>query len=240
MKTTMIRTDKTNLDFGFWILDFKRKNPKSRERGAALVSLMALMTIMAIFMLAAAPSLLMEVQRGKEEEAIARGEEVQQAILTYVRYARRLPKSMDELREGVPIPGRTKKLMVLRQSAAIDPLASDGEWKLIQQGDFKTLSEFRRKLTAYTGSNIFSNPRTNIPEVDSVFNQLAAASISTIDAETSEDTDPPGGEDTSQNIEGPFIGVVSRSQRKSVISYYGIERHDRWIFTPLFRGTGGP
>ncbi|MCA1642010.1 MAG: hypothetical protein LC785_08685 [Acidobacteria bacterium] len=45
----------------------------------------------------------------------------------------------------------------------------------------------------------------------------------------------PGGEDNEPNGTGPFIGVVSRSRRKSVLTYYGIERHDRWIFTPAYR-----
>lgn len=34
---------------------------------------------------------------------------------------------------------------------------------------------------------------------------------------------------------GPFIGVVSHSRRESVINYYGIDRHDAWVFTPIFR-----
>jgi hypothetical protein len=34
---------------------------------------------------------------------------------------------------------------------------------------------------------------------------------------------------------GPFVGVASRSRRDSVLTYYGIETHDGWIFTPLFR-----
>jgi len=38
----------------------------------------------------------------------------------------------------------------------------------------------------------------------------------------------PGGEDTSANSSGPFLGVTSRSQRNSVMTYYGIERHDEW------------
>jgi len=45
----------------------------------------------------------------------------------------------------------------------------------------------------------------------------------------------PGGEDDSASSSGPFLGVTSRSQRNSVITYYGIDRHDQWIFTPLFR-----
>jgi hypothetical protein len=45
----------------------------------------------------------------------------------------------------------------------------------------------------------------------------------------------PGGEDNSESPSGPFVGVSSRSQRNSVITYFGIDRHDQWIFTPLFR-----
>ena len=37
------------------------------------------------------------------------------------------------------------------------------------------------------------------------------------------------------NSSGPFIGVSSGSKNNSVINYYGIDRHDGWIFTPLFR-----
>jgi hypothetical protein len=45
----------------------------------------------------------------------------------------------------------------------------------------------------------------------------------------------PGGEDDSEDSTGQFIGVASRSRRASVITYYGIERHDQWVFTPYFR-----
>ncbi|MDQ4122930.1 MAG: type II secretion system GspH family protein [Acidobacteriota bacterium] len=241
MKTTTIQTGKTIFDFRFSIFDKKRNNRKSKienrkstQRGAALVSLMALMTIMGFLMLAAAPSILMDVQRSKEEEAIARGEEIAEAIRIYVQRTGRFPQRMEELLEGVPVRGSTKKLMILRPSAAIDPLSSTGEWKTIQTNEIKTINEFQRKLVNYTGSNIFSNP----PSPNNIFDRIAGQVISSINTETDEDTEAPGGEDSSQNVDGPFVAVVSRSQRKSVITYYGIERHDRWIFTPLFRGTG--
>jgi type II secretory pathway pseudopilin PulG len=215
------------------------RTPHSSERGASLISLMALMTIMALLLLAAAPSLLMDVQRAKEEEAIARGEEIAEAIRIYIFIKGKLPERVEDLTEGVSRPGTTKKLMILRPSAAINPLSSTGEWKTIQSNETKTINEFQRKLVSYTGSNTFSNPKSSNQAINQIFNGLAAAVIGTvIDAETTEDTEAPGGEDTSQNVDGPFIAVMARSQRKSVISYYGIERHDRWVFTPLFRGFG--
>src|ERR1043166_4998239 len=39
----------------------------------------------------------------------------------------------------------------------------------------------------------------------------------------------PGGDDNSASSSGPFLGVASRSQRNSVITYYGIDRHDQWL-----------
>ena len=56
-----------------------------------------------------------------------------------------------------------------------------------------------------------------------------------VDLKKDGDDDAPGGEDNEPNASGPFIGVVSRSRRKSVLHYYGIERHDRWVFTPVYR-----
>jgi type II secretory pathway pseudopilin PulG len=240
MKTTTIRTDKTITNYELRITNCLSVNPQSAirnphsEKGAALVALMALMTIMALFMLAAAPSLLMDVQRAKEAEAIGRGEEIADAIRIYVQMRGQLPQRMEDLTEGISRPGSTKKRMILRQSAAIDPLSSTGEWKMIQSSEIKTINEFQRKLVNYTGSNTFSNP----PSPNGIFDRIAGQVISAINTETEEDIEPPGGEDTTQNVDGPFVAVMSRSQRKSVISYYGIERHDRWLFTPLFRGTG--
>ena len=247
------------LDFGFWIVQAKEilaqrfgelltlsnrkhsinpkskiRNPKLTESGAALIALLALMAIIALLLLAAAPSISQQIEREKELEAIHRGDEIAEAIRLYAQFKGTLPKNMNELLEGVQVRGRTKKLMILRESAAKDPLSSTGEWKLIQSNDFKTLANFQSKLSGYTGSTTFSNPQPQ-----QVFDQIARGTISTvIDAKTSEETDPPGGEDDTENIDAPFVGVVSRSQTKAVITFYGIERHDWWVFTPLFRAAG--
>ena len=123
--------------------------------------------------------------------------------------------------------------MILRESAAKDPLSSDGEWKTVQTSDTKEIVEFHRKVLNYNNG---TTPPTD-GRIGALMGNLAFLANS-INTETSEDTDPPGGEDESANVEGPFIGVRSRSQRKSLLAYYGIERHDRWLFTPLFRGGG--
>jgi type II secretory pathway pseudopilin PulG len=208
-------------------------NPARHDQdGYTLVALMALMSLLAVFALAAAPSIQQQTQREREKEAIFRGEQVADAIRSY--YTSRggqgpnsLPTDIDQLLEGIQIPGRTKKLQILRAEAAIDPLSEDGEWRRIGP----TSDEFRDfvgSLMVYSGGvapqprREFSNLASLIPQLTNVLN-------------TGSPVRAPGGENTSEDTSGPFIGVASRSQRDSVITYYGIERHDAWVFTPMFR-----
>jgi type II secretory pathway pseudopilin PulG len=197
------------------------------ERGYALVALLALMTLLMIGTMAAAPSLRQQHRRELEREAIARGEEVADAIRAYVHYTGRLPTSMDELVEGAPFG--TKKIQVLRASAARDPLSSSGEWKLIKPTDDEFI-KFVRSLALYCEG---CQPQTLVR--DPRLRSLAPIPQITNLLETDSEEEAPGGEDDSISSNGPFIGVASRSLRPSVIAYYGVERHDRWVFTPLFR-----
>ena len=203
-----------------------------RQGGYALVSLLALMSLLALFALAVAPRVQQQTQREWEKEALFRGDQVAEAIRAYYRSrgaqgVNALPTSMDQLLEGVQIPGRTKRLQILRPSAARDPLSPDGEWRLIgpTSQDFRG---FVQSLTLYTGGvppaprQEFSGLASLIPRMSSVLN-----------AET--ENTVPGLSSTSSDASGPFIGVASSSQRDSVISFFGIERHDEWIFTPMFR-----
>ena len=207
-----------------------RKSSDDRERGYALVSLLALMSLLALFALAVAPRVQQQTQRDWEKEALFRGPQVGDAISAYYRSrgangVNALPTSMDQLLEGVQIPGRTKRLQILRPSAARDPLSSDGEWRLIgpTSQDFRG---FVQDLTLYTGG-VPPAPR---PEFGGLANLIPRMS-NVLEMEST----APGGESSSLDASGPFIGVASRSQRDSVISFFGIERHDGWIFTPMFR-----
>ena len=110
------------------------------EGGYTLVALLALMTVLALFALAAAPSIRQQAQREREIETIFRGEEVADAIRDYYKYHRAqgmpidqaLPTSLDQLLEGIPILGGSKKRQILRASATRDPLSAPGEWRFIR------------------------------------------------------------------------------------------------------------
>jgi type II secretory pathway pseudopilin PulG len=202
------------------------------EGGYAMVALLVVMSLMVLFAMAATSNVKQQGQREREKEAIFRGEQVADAIRLYYASKGRagvnsLPTNMDQLLDGIQIPGRTKKLQILRASAAKDPLSSSGEWKLITptSQDFAGLV---KNLTVYTDGapptpkSDFQNLATMIPQMTNVLN-------------TESSNTAPGGEDNSESASGPFLGVASRSQRNSVITYYGIARHDEWIFTPIFR-----
>ena len=200
------------------------------EGGYALVALLMLMSLLAFWALAAAENVRQQAQREREKEAMFRGEQVADAIRAYYRFrgaqgVNSLPTSMEQLLEG--IPRGTKKLQILRVEAARDPLSSSGEWKLIGPTS-SDVAGFVKSLTVYSGG-IPPTPRGDMGRLASLIPQMANV------LDTGSTSTAPGGEDDSANSSGPFLAVASRSQRNSVMTYYGIERHDEWIFTPLFR-----
>ncbi|HEX7316436.1 MAG TPA: hypothetical protein VF297_21210 [Pyrinomonadaceae bacterium] len=202
------------------------------ESGYALIALLAVMTLLMIATMAAAPSLRQQSRRELELEAIARGEEVAEAIRMYIRTnpTQQPPTSMDELLEGVAPAGRTKKVKVLRASAAIDPLSESGEWRTIKLRD-EALVRFVRDISEYAEGR--TPTATSDPSLQTIAGQLPQ--ITGLVTGLGSGSNDEGGEDSSLSSSGPFIGVASRSRRESIVTYYGIERHDRWVFTPFYR-----
>lgn len=201
------------------------------ERGMTLFAAMATMAIIALALLAVAPSVQQEIQREKEEEAIRRGEEVAEAIRQYVEFygGAKLPNSLDELLEG--LPQGTKKRQILRASAAIDPLSEDGKWRLIK-ADIQNLGPFAKRVQDFNRGLLPSNP-------SQTFDRYSLVIVNSLNTKSDTDSTEP------EEIEGdvitdntPFVGVASQSRSKSVLAYYGIENHSKWVFTPLFRGSG--
>ena len=197
-----------------------------------LFAVMAIMAIFAVGLLAVAPSVQEQVQREKELETIARGEEVAEAIKQYVEFYRgaKLPNSMDDLLEG--LPQGTKKRQILRPSAAIDPMSPDGKWRLIK-ADVDNLGKFARRVQDYNGGVLPSNPSP-------LFDRYALVIVNSLGS-TSEEDKEEADEDLDFDVvtdDTPFIGVASQSRARSFITYYGIENHSKWVFTPLFRGNG--
>lgn len=212
-------------------LTTRRSNARRGESGITLIAVMAIMAVFAIALLAVAPTIVQEVQREKELEAIRRGEEVASAINQYIAFygGAKLPSSMDDLLEGLPFG--TKKRQILRASAAIDPLSEDGRWRLIK-ADVDSLGPFARRVQNYNGGQLPNN-------ASQALNRYSVLVMSSLNVELESDDEADDDLDIEILTENtPFIGVASQSKSKSLIAYYGIENHSKWVFTPLFRGSG--
>ncbi len=207
---------------------FKVRLRKS-EDGLSLIAVLAAMTIFAIALLAVAPTVQQGVQREKELEQIRRGEEIAEAIQKYIEFHQgsKLPNSIDDLLEG--LPHGTKKRQILRPSAAIDPLSEDGKWRLITPTS-QAFINFAKRVQTFSGGVLPSSP--------SRFDQFAIQIVNAINTGNADDLEEADEEEIEIATEStPFIGVASQSRSKSVIAYYGIENHSKWIYTPLFRGS---
>lgn len=215
-----------------------RKQPNG-ESGMTLLAIMAVMAIFAIGLLAVAPSVQLGVQREKELESIRRGEEIAEAIRQYIQFhnGAKLPESIDDLLEG--LPQGTKKRMILRPSAATDPLSEDGKWRLIK-ADPKVISAFAKRVQAFNNGLLPNSTRGTEDTAGRILDQRYSVQLLVnLNTGTEDETDNADDDDFDITTENqPFIGVASQSRSKSVLTYYGIERHSNWIFTPLFRGTG--
>lgn len=205
---------------------------RHRERGYTLVALLALMTILALFAAAAAPSLQQQARREREKEAIFRGEQVAEAIRLYYRDKASkgmtgdlgLPSSIDDLREGLSIG--SKKVQILRSSAARDPLSESGEWQIVRPRS-NELADFVRSVMSFA-QNV--RPETRDPQL-----KAAEADMVPIVLPNPGSMPTPSPPSNSSNSSGPFLGVSSQDKTAAVLFYYGIDRHDGWIFTPFLR-----
>ena len=208
------------------------------EAGYTLVALLAMMTVLALFAMAVAPSVQQQAQREREREAIFRGEQVADAIKAYYIYRvgivravgdQSLPTSMDQLLQGIPVQGGSKNRQILRVSAARDPLTIEGEWRFILPRT-EALIDFQQAVMFYTNSVL---PPMRDPQMAQLqqFAVPRITSVTNLGALTATRSSSSLADDAT----GPFVGVASRSRKKSVLTFYGIEQHDQWIFTPLFR-----
>ena len=91
------------------------------RRGATLIMLLVILSVMAVGLLAAVPLWQTQVQREKEEELIFRGRQVVEAVRLFLtRHPGQYPESLKELYEN----------RCLRRLYP-DPMTPSGEWHII-------------------------------------------------------------------------------------------------------------
>jgi len=230
-----------------------RTRSDASARGYALLALIAAMTVMAILIAGFVPHLARQMQREREEEMLFRGQQIVEAIARYVQVTGRYPSSLEELVRGfvVQTPRGARRVRFLRPSALIDPMTNE-EWKVVRPGD----PVLRRFVEAYleaigqpanpmllqflqpgamialpgrprpTPAQPIQPGRTRAPRV--------GGPGAVVGGEGEVVTAPSVAPGESGGV-GPLLGVVSKSEKKSVRVYYGLDRYSEWpfVFIPV-------
>jgi len=156
-----------------------RSRPSSsNEQGYALVALMGIMLFSLILTTAAAPRIVFETQREKEEEMLWRGQQVAAALTRYSTARNgQYPTKLRDLVSGISIG--TQKTRLLRPSALCDPMTpcegeNDSNWRLVYPGD----PLVKELLEAYLATQMKPNSTLPPPPQSLImFAQMAGAKI---------------------------------------------------------------
>jgi hypothetical protein len=142
------------------------------------------------------------------------------------------PQSLEQLAEGIPLRGSTRRVRLLRSFALKDPMNKNAPWKGVGYND-PALREF---LEAY----FEASGQTLSMWVPQFRNQYLAVTIDLGDKDR-EKRDRPDSTKTRSAFGGVFsddqnertnfiFGAVSESTERPLRDYYGLERYDQWVF----------
>jgi type II secretory pathway pseudopilin PulG len=184
------------------VMRISAPDPRSRRQaGYNLVMLMIAITLLNVALAASLPMWSQEIRRDKEEELMSRGWQYVEAIRVFQNRFQRLPVRLEELIEVKP--------RCIRQLWK-DPMTDSGKFMPIFQNQ-------GRPLNPQSGPNGRAEPK-NPPDGEG------------------DGSDQPGGspfgpKDPEAVAVGPIIGVRSRSDKKSILVFFGHEKYNEWEFT---------
>ena len=104
---------------------------RQRDGGYLLLAILLMMALMIIAATIAAPRVVQQIKRDREEEMIHRGTQYARAIKKYYKKFGSYPSTLEQL-------DTTNQIRFLRRRYK-DPLTKDGKWKLLNYGDIATL-----------------------------------------------------------------------------------------------------
>jgi type II secretory pathway pseudopilin PulG len=103
---------------------------RQRDGGYLLLSILLMMAFMIIAATVAAPRMVQQIKRDREEEMIHRGTEYARAIKKFYKKNGRYPTNLDDLDKG--------QVKYLRKRYK-DPLTKNGQWTMLHYGDIQNL-----------------------------------------------------------------------------------------------------
>ncbi|GEM_PF-676863 len=223
----------------------RNEHQRRKQTGTILIATVGALTVMLILLTGILSTVAHEVKREREAEMLFRGRQIVEAIARYQllmgRFRRRTgrrpplvgvgmwPQSLEQLAEGITIPGSTRRVRLLRPSALKDPMTEEGEWRPVGYGD-PSLREFLEAYYDYIG-------RTIPPQVRITYLGASVALGDESGRRTPAAQPPAGqgrgsnqGESAEESRPRFLFGVVSRSEERPIRDYYGLERYTQWVF----------
>lgn len=222
-----------------------------KQAGYSLLMAVFLVATVLILVAAAAPSILTQGRREREEETVWRGEQYARAIGLYYRKFGRYPTKIDDLTK------ETNGVRFLRQ-AYTDPMnKEDGSWRFIYVGPNGQLIGSQRQ-TSLLQSVLSAPPVPVSPAIGA--GQQPGTSSTAMTFGAGGQADPAGGqtpgatapavnplESQPQPLEGAvlggnIIGVGSKVKQPSLRIYEGGDKYNQWefIWNPNQQGQGMP
>jgi len=169
---------------------------RRHEQGYLLLAVLLMMAFMIIAATIAAPRVVQQLQRDREEEMIHRGTEYARAVKKYYKKFGRYPANLEQL-------DNTNQIRFLRKRYK-DPLTKDGKWKLLNYGDIQTV----------LNTNAPGTPAASLAaQGQSAFGQAnAGASSAATGAAASQSSTPAPGNITSTSTTGFSSGSPFQQQ----------------------------
>ena len=175
-----------------------------RQRGVALVALMASVTVMMIGLAVGMPAWKYVVKDDKEEELIFRGSQIASGIRRYqAKNGNALPASLEVLVKG----------KFLRK-AYKDPMTKDGKWRLIRQGEALPGAASQGAVPIGPGASPSPSPGPGLSQ-----SPRPGASPS---------PGPSFGSGLGGTSMGAFVGVASRNTDKGLRLVNNRENYNEW------------
>ncbi|RMG46049.1 MAG: hypothetical protein D6723_17610 [Acidobacteria bacterium] len=229
----------------------ERWDGKRKQAGVILIATVGALTVMLILLTGILSTVAHEVKREREAEMLFRGRQIVEAIARYQllmgRFRRRVgrrpplvgggmwPQSLEQLAEGITLPGSTRRVRLLRPSALRDPMTKEGEWRPVGYGD-PALREFLEAYYDYIGRTIPPQVRltylgASVALGDEQERRPSGAGPSASEQRsTGQRRGGDQGESGEESKPRFLFGVVSRSQERPIRDYYGLERYNQWVF----------
>lgn len=196
-----------------------RSSRRRRDEGYILLTLILFMTLLAIAMLATAPSIAFQVRRDREEELVHRGVQYSRAVQKYFKKFGRYPTRIEELEN-------TNQIRFLRKRYK-DPITGK-DFKVLHIGEVQL--SFGAGIAGATPAG--AQPGAAAAPSGATSSPAQASSASGSTPGPSAGSQQSAGDKLSGQVfgGGPIVGVVSTSKDQSIREFNHKDHYNQWQF----------